>query len=102
MENINKLKDYSGLKNYHFGFALELLKTGEKIARDGWNGKGMYVFLIGTDVSVPGTGGWTYTNGVNDNFPLCPFIAMKTAEDKVIPWLASQADMLAEDWQAVK
>jgi hypothetical protein len=82
----------------NFSQALESLKLGSKVQRGGWNGKGMYIFLIGTDLSKVGTGGWTYTNGVNDNYELLPFIAMKTADEKVVPWLASQTDILAEDW----
>ena len=39
-----------------------------------------------------------YTNGINDNYELLPFIALKTVDDKVVPWLASQTDILAEDW----
>ena len=79
-----------------FGEALEIIKRGSKVQRSGWNGKGMYVFLIGNEMSKGN--GWTYTNGVNDNMPLLPFIAMKTADEKVVPWLASQTDILAEDW----
>lgn len=75
---------------------------GKKVSRAGWTGKKMYLFLIGTDMSQPGIGEWTYTNGINDNYPLLPFIAMKTADDKVVPWLASQTDMLAEDWMIVE
>lgn len=82
-----------------FGDAIHLLKQGKKLARAGWNGKGMYLFLIG----VPGSGDWwTYTNGKNDNLPLLPFIAMKTAGDEVVPWLASQTDMLADDWTVIE
>lgn len=88
--------------NLNFGQALENLKEGKKVSRTGWNGKGMYLFLIGTDTTKPGIGGWTYTNGVNDNLPLLPFIAMKTADEKVVPWLASQTDVLAEDWGIVE
>lgn len=84
---------------FDFGNALHDLKAGRKVARSGWNGKGMYIFLIGVDGS---NDYWTYTNGKNDNYPLLPFIAMKTADDKVVPWLASQTDMLAEDWVEVK
>jgi len=59
----------------------------------------MYIFMIG----VEGRGDyWTYTNGDNDNHPLLPFIAMKTADDKVVPWLASQTDLLASDWEEAK
>lgn len=86
------------MKNLNFGQALEALKSGNKVSREGWNGKEMYIFIIGTDSSQVGIGGWTYTNGKNDNLPLLPFIAMKTADDKVVPWLASQTDILAEDW----
>lgn len=81
-----------------FEFALMNLKQGEIVCRKGWNGKGMYLFLIGTDSTVTGTGGWTYTNARNDNMGLLPFIAMKTVDDKVVPWLASQTDLLSEDW----
>lgn len=81
-----------------FGQALKALKEGKHVCRSGWNGKNMYLFFIGTDSTQPGIGGWTYTNGVNDNYELCPFIAMKTADEKVVPWLASQTDILAEDW----
>ncbi len=76
------------------GLAVEAMKHGMKVARAGWNGKGMYLFLIGMNGDY-----WTYTNGKNDNLPLLPFIAMKTADDKVVPWLASQTDMLTDDWR---
>lgn len=89
------------IPQFGFNLALSALKDGAHVARNGWNGKGMYIFLIGTDTSNPVFGGWTYTNGKNDNFPLLPFIAMKTADDKVVPWLASQTDILAEDWEIV-
>lgn len=95
-------KAYRRIDNLTFGLAIEALKQGKKVARKGWNGKRMYLFYIGTEMHIPGLGGWTYTNGVNDNYPLLPFIAMKTADDKVVPWLASQTDMLAEDWVIVK
>ncbi len=75
----------------NFGRALEMLNGGDRVCRSGWNGKGMFLFQINS---------WTYTDGKQDNYPNLPFIAMKTADDKVVPWLASQTDMLAEDWQS--
>lgn len=81
----------------NFGWALEVLKWGGKVARKGWNGKGMYVFKVGNTMSSGD--GWTYTNGKNDNMPLREFIAMKTADGEVVPWVASQTDILAEDWE---
>lgn len=87
------------MKNLNFGEALEALKLGKHVARTGWNGKGMYLFLIGVKDSGDY---WTYTNGKNDNYPLRPFIAMKTVNDEVVPWVASQSDILVEDWVIVE
>ena len=75
-----------------FGKAIKELSLGNKVARSGWNGKGMYLFLI-TD--------WSYKDDNAHPFPNLPFIAMKTADNKVVPWLASQTDMLAFDWEVV-
>lgn len=66
-----------------FGWAIRQLKDGRKVARRGWNGKGMYLYLRATPA-----------NGDE------PYIVMFTAQRKVQPgWLASQADMLGEDWE---
>lgn len=83
----------------NFGNALAALKDGHYVSRNGWNGKGMYVFLIGTDAFQPGIGNWTYTNGKNDNLPLRPFLAIKSINDEVVPWAPSQSDILANDWE---
>lgn len=72
-----------------FSEAIYLVKKGKRISRTGWNGKGMYLFLVDE---------WQRTNKPNDKFPGAPFIAMKTVDDHAIPWLASQADMFANDW----
>lgn len=84
-----------------FDFALRSLQNGKHVARSGWNGKNMYLFLIGTNPQQPGIGGWTFTNGKNDNYDIAPFIAMKTADDKIVPWLASQTDILSHDWSVI-
>lgn len=73
-----------------FGEALVLLKNKARVRRSGWNGKGMFLFQINE---------WTYTDGAQDNYPNLAFIAMKTATEEVVPWLASQTDMLATDWE---
>jgi hypothetical protein len=75
-----------------FPVALVWLNEGKRVARSGWNGKGMFLFLIRN---------WTYTDGKQDNYPNLPFIAMKTADGSIVPWLASQTDLLAEDWEIV-
>lgn len=76
-----------------FGEALKLLKEGKRVSRSGWNGKGMWLFLV--------EGNWSYHPVVGVAFPVQPFIAMKTADDKIVPWLASQTDILAEDWGVI-
>lgn len=82
----------------NFGQALEALKDGKKVGRDGWNGKGMFLFLVpGSTFKVnrpPLLG--IYPEGTEINY--CPHIDMKTADGKIVPWLASQTDVLAEDW----
>lgn len=84
-----------------FGLAIAALKMGLKVARAGWNGKGMFLFLVpGSTFKVnrpPLLG--IYPEGTEINY--CPHIDMKTADSKIVPWLASQADMLAEDWSVV-
>lgn len=77
---------------FGFGLAIAAMQSGQRVARSGWNGKSMFLFKVET---------WTYTDGKQDNYPNRPFIAMKTAQDDVVPWLASQTDILAEDWSIV-
>jgi len=78
----------------NFSEALDCLKVHVKVARQGWNGKGMYIELVGSHQWYRTTGEEGLTNS--------SFIAMKTAQNTYIPWLASQMDMLAEDWCVVE
>ncbi len=90
------------IENLTFGEAIEALKKGLKVSRAGWNGKGMFLFLVdgGTfAVSRPPLNKF-YQEGTVINY--CPHIDMKTADDKIVPWLASQTDVLAEDWTIVE
>jgi len=83
-------------ENYDFGIAIRLLKDGLKVARKGWNGKDMCLVLIGEedyDIDLKVVG---FVIG-----SLLPWIGMRTADNKLIPWLASQTDILAEDWKIV-
>lgn len=81
-----------------FGIALELLKEGCKVAREGWNGKGMFLLYVSSDK-------WGIIGKIGLGIPkgnLLPWIGMKTADNKFVPWLASQTDILAEDWVLVE
>lgn len=86
----------------NFGKALEALKDGEKVARSGWNGKGMFLFLVpGSTFQVnrpPLLG--IYPEGTTINYHA--HIDMKTVTGEIVPWLASQTDVLAEDWELVE
>lgn len=85
-----------------FGEALVALKAGQRVRRAGWNGKGMFLFLVpGSTFAVsraPLLG--IYPEGTVINY--CPHIDMKTADGSIVPWLASQTDMLAEDWEVLR
>lgn len=91
-----------------FGLALEALKQGKRVARAGWNGKGMWLSLScnGTrDVAAehfwsPHNAAFARANG--GTAPVLPSVTMKTATGEILMgWLASQSDMLAEDWVIV-
>lgn len=95
----------------NFGQALDALKLGSKVAREGWNGKGMWIVLM-PSLSLPPHSSQAPGAKVNDrtarhigeDTPLDsqPYIAMWTADGKWQPgWLASQADILAEDWSII-
>lgn len=79
-----------------FSHALVNLKCGLKVARTGWNGKGMWLVYV-EPVETPTSGYSSFINGP-EPIPTKPFIAMKSADNFLIPWLASQTDILAEDW----
>jgi len=91
---------YRSTKAMNFGHAVTMLKEGYKVARDGWNGKGMFLYYVPA-ASYPAQRNEHGTMiGVfpDDMVPYQAYIAMKTAQDTVVPWLASQSDVLAEDW----
>lgn len=76
----------------NFGDAIMALKEGKRVSRAGWNGKGMWLVLVkrrSYDIE---------SRTVSADYNPLPWIGMKTADDCFVPWLASQTDMLAEDW----
>jgi hypothetical protein len=95
-----------------FGLALEAMKKGHRVARSGWNGKGMFVFLVpGSELTAgvlrPGTPYKALADEMGmaegDAFTICGHIDMKAADGSmVVGWLASQTDMLADDWSIVE
>lgn len=76
----------------NFGQALEELKSGNRVARSGWDGRGIFIELQRPDEFSKMTHPYIYidTTGLQTDNPDAP-------KDRV-PWLASQTDMLSEDW----
>lgn len=85
-----------------FGAALAALRDGKRVARTGWNGRGMWLRLydpyLDHEFSIRENG-----NVLGfDSGTLAPWIGMHTADSKFVPWLASQTDLLATDWEVVE
>lgn len=110
------------METLNFGLALEALKQGKRVARQGWNGKGMFLvmrpadelhidFVIDKVKSLPQSVKDYYLQDVtnergervpadeNDTIKFTAYISMKAADGSIVNgWLASQTDMLSEDW----
>lgn len=94
---------YRPIDSLTFGLAIEALKLGKKVARAGWNGKGMFIFLVpGSTFKVnraPLLG--IFPEGTEVNYR--PHIAMKGVDGSISEWTpAAGNDVLAEDWQIVE
>ncbi len=91
---------YRECDNMTFGLAIEAMKHGLKVARSGWNGKGMFLFLA-EDIEFTTKADLSCVSELKGELTL-PSVVMKTADNHFcIGWLASQTDMLAEDWNIV-
>lgn len=75
------------MKPRYFSWALDQLSMNGKVSRKGWNGKGMYIKLQRPDEFSEMS---------------LPYIYMKTVNDERVPWVASQTDLLADDWFLVE
>lgn len=97
------------MRTQDIGYAVEALKAGKRVRRAGWNGKGMFLFLLPAGDGIP-------TKVIHDpalraviesevggeTFDALGSVRMFTADKKVLTgWLASQSDLLAEDWEVL-
>jgi hypothetical protein len=89
-------KAYRATTGMTFGLAIEAMRQGKKVARKGWNGKGIFVELQVPDEYSKMTQPYIYidTLGLHTNNPKAP--------KGRVPWLASQTDMLSDDWEVVE
>jgi len=94
---------YTPIRGMTFGEAIQAMKEGQKVCRAGWNSKGMFIYYVEAN-KYPANGNKKGTMvGVfeDDMVPYQAYIAMKTANNTVVPWLASQSDMLDTSWEVI-
>lgn len=98
---------YREVDGLNFGLAIEAMKKGRKVARAGWNGKGIHVFLVDEASGLKRV----VFNGEQCDVRLSQHLAIDTtglqtdnedAPKSIVPWLASQSDMLADDWMIIE
>lgn len=86
----------------NIGEAVQAMKSGKRVTRPGWNGKGMYLaYQPGYPEGIPINANTAKATGQPQGTVLkfLPYVMMRTADGSFVPWLCSQTDLLAEDWQ---
>lgn len=85
----------------NYSQALDCLKVGMLVSRTGWNGKGMFIFLVQGSTFEVSRAPLLGIFPAGKVITYCPHIDMYTADKTVVPWLCSQTDAMAEDWGIV-
>lgn len=85
-----------------FGQAIKALKDGKRVSRAGWNGKGMWLLLVKAYPWGEFEGKQFLFDSISEATDFLPWVGMKTADHKFVPWLASQTDILSEDWGIIE
>lgn len=86
------------MNNMDIGLAISAMKQGHKVAREGWNGKGMFLYYVPPGRYDAITGPAKEIAAEDGKVDYGAYVAMKTAQGNVVPWLCSQTDLLANDW----
>lgn len=84
-----------------FSEALEIIKNGGRVARSGWNGKNMFLFLVNGSTFEVNREPLMSILGEGTVVNYHAHIDMRTADGTIVPWLASQTDLLSDDWREV-
>lgn len=84
-----------------FASALKKLKSGQKVARAGWNGAGQFVWYVPAG-EYPARMEAVKGHFDNDQVPYDAYFALKNSQGKVVPWVPSTGDILATDWDSVE
>lgn len=87
-----------------FGHAIVAAKAGKWVSRIGWNGKGMFIYYVkANSYPVERNAGSAISGHFSDNMvPYRDYLAMLTAQGDVVPWVASQSDILSDDWFVIE
>ena len=93
---------YRPADGMNFGLAVEALKLGKRVARKGWNGKDMFVYLVSANAYPAQTGAAKAYFGEGALVPYNAYMAIKNADETVSTWVPSVNDVLADDWQVVE
>lgn len=88
-------------QSFNFGGALTALKLGKKVARTGWNGKGMFVYFVPAGAYAPCTPIAETLINEEGRVEYNPYFAIKNVNDRISTWVPSVNDCLAEDWYVV-
>jgi Protein of unknown function (DUF2829) len=97
-ENTTDATDTTATALLNFSEALELIKEGELLKRLGWNGAGMFVFLVKGSAFAASRPPLNVILGEGAQVSYEPHIDMRTEQGSIMPWIASQSDLLANDW----
>lgn len=84
-----------------FGLAIEALKAGKSVCRAGWNGKGMFIFLVQGSNDLASIHKYGFGEYLGEPV-FRDAIFIKTVDNELVPWTVSQTDALAEDWMVVE
>lgn len=82
------------------GWAVEQMRAGQRVRRAGWNGKEMWLTIIPGDREPRELAAGLAIGSGWGEMKMSPYVVMKTAGGEFIPWLCSQADLLATDWES--
>jgi len=88
-------------ENYDFSQALDMIKDGRSVARNGWNGKGMFVFLVAGSNFMVNSEPLLSILGEGTPVTYRPHIDLRTTDGSISVWQPSMGDIMADDWVIV-
>jgi hypothetical protein len=84
------------------GWAVKQMQDGQLVGRKGWNGKGMFIFLVSGSQFVVNRAPLNVIFPAGTEINYRPHIDIKSIDGSIVPWQASQTDLLATDWEVIE